>query len=575
MPNTPKQHLLTIALEDYFQVDTFHKVIQGRHWPRFETRVEQNTRKALDLLSQFGLTASFFVRGWVAENLPELVKEVVSRGHEVASQRYHHKPIIAMTQAEFRDDLVRTREVLERASGTRILGYRYQWLHPAEQWMLQVLADEGYVYDSSIRPLWRSFGAEPAYRFVHLHTFEGKPLWEFPTSSWQLLGWQVPIAGGNYFRQLPHPWLKRAIQHWHRTYNMPFVMYFHVWELDPEQPRITAASLVQRVRHYRNLDKMLKVLEYYFTEYRFTSIATYLQQSFPAQSMAGASSTPAADSCREVALHLTQSHTPLPTPSASDGLQPPVVQLPVSIVVPCFNEAPTLPYLAKTLASVRTVLASKYGLRLIFVDDGSTDGTYDALQRVFGGQANCTVLRHSQNRGIAAAILTGMRHATTEIVCSIDCDCTYDPHDLQYMIPLLTEGVDLVTASPYHVQGQVQNVPSWRLLVSKTVSWLYRQVLHNQLATYTSCFRVYRRRAVIGLDGIADGFLGIVELLCRLDLQGTKIVEYPTTLEVRMLGRSKMKMLRTVGSHLRLLGRLLVARVLSRHDLNRGKKGTV
>lgn len=567
-----QQHLLTIALEDYFHVDTFHKVIHRHHWQRFETRVAQNTSKALDLLDHFGLTATFFVRGWVAETLPELMREVVQRGHEVANQRYHHKPVCTMTQAEFRDDLAQTRAVLERASGTAILGYRYQWLKPAEHWVLQILADEGYMYDSSIRPLWRSYGAEPVRRFVHLDTYNGKPLWEFPTSSWHLLGWHFPIAGGNFFRQLPQGIFKRAIQHWHLTYHTPLVMYFHVWELDPEQPRIAAASLMQRVRQYRHLDRMLPMLEDCFRAYRFTSIATYLRSHISAPPCA--CSSPTHPDVRQritstlYVIHEADRGTAGQTP---ESLLPPVARLPVSIVIPCFNEEPTLPYLAKTLANVQMNLGTLYDLRFILVDDGSTDDTYAALQRMFAGQVHCTVHRHGHNRGITAAILTGMRAATTEVVCSIDADCTYDPHELQFMIPLLTDGVDLVTASPYHRLGQVHNVPSWRLLVSRSASWLYRQVLRNQLATYTSCFRVYRRRAVLELDGIADGFLGVVELLARLDLQGTTIVEYPTTLEARLLGRSKMKMLRTVGSHLRLLGRLLALRIRSRHGSSRSQ----
>jgi glycosyltransferase involved in cell wall biosynthesis len=197
----------------------------------------------------------------------------------------------------------------------------------------------------------------------------------------------------------------------------------------------------------------------------------------------------------------------------------------------------------------------------MFVDDGSADGTWQALHRTFGAWPGCRVMRHEQNQGIAAAILTGIRHAETEVVCSIDADCTYDPHELANMIPLLSEEVDAVTASPYHPLGEVRNVPRWRLGLSASCSFLYRRVLRQKLATYTSCFRVYRKSAVAGLTLWENGFLGVTELLARIDLNGGQIVEYPATLEVRMLGRSKMKTVKTIAGHLKLMLRLLVRRL--------------
>jgi hypothetical protein len=145
-------------------------------------------------------------------------------------------------------------------------------------------------------------------------------------------------------------------------------------------------------------------------------------------------------------------------------------------------------------------------------------------------------------------------------VCSMDCDCTYDPHELARMIPLLTDGVDLVTASPYHPKGAVLNVPRWRLTLSKTLSRMYRVVLHQRLATYTSCFRVYRRDAVAPTHIDHPGFLGVAEMIGKLDLTGSTIVEFPTTLAVRMIGRSKMKVLRTIAGHVKLLMELALLR---------------
>jgi polysaccharide deacetylase family protein (PEP-CTERM system associated) len=545
-PGVPKRHLLTIALEDYFHVGAFNKIIQRGQWYRFETRFEQNTFKTLDLLDQFHIKATFFVLGWVADKQPEIVKEVVKRGHEIASSGYYHRGIHQMTPAEFREDLARSREALERASGMKVLGYRVaqQGFGPSDLWALDILAEEGYAYDSSIKPLFRSFRSEPWRRFAHLHQFKDKKLWEFPLSTWNFMGVLMPIAGGNYFRQLPHTLIKYAVEHWHQTYNAPFVMYFHVWELDPEQPRINAAPLLTKVRHYRNLGKLSWVLADYFNKYSFVGIAEYL----------GLSTTLDREHARSL------SHTP----ALSFSQPEPAHKTLVSIVIPCFNEELILPYLSNTLRSVEAAFKEEYELRFIFVDDGSADGTWEALQKIFGLKATCRVLRHIHNRGVAAAILTGIRHADTEIVCSIDCDCTYDPHELKNMIPLLSEGVDLVTASPYHPQGTVRNVPTWRLGLSKSASFLYRFVLRQKLSTYTSCFRVYRKSAIIDLNLKERGYLGIAEMIGKLDLQGSKIVEYPATLEVRMLGRSKMKTLKTIIGHLRLLTRLLAMRMLHR-----------
>jgi glycosyltransferase involved in cell wall biosynthesis len=234
---------------------------------------------------------------------------------------------------------------------------------------------------------------------------------------------------------------------------------------------------------------------------------------------------------------------------------------PVTIVIPCFNEEPVLSHLAGALTSAEAPLSERYEPRFVFVDDGSRDNTWGALRRLFGSKANCTLLRHERNRGISAAIMTGIHHANTEIVCSMDSDCTYDPSELLQMIPMLGDGIDLVTASPYHPRGSVRHVSAYRLLLSKGASFLYRRVLRQKLFTYTSCFRVYRRSTVVNLPLRESGFLGVAELLALLDFNGSTVAEYPTTLAGRACGQSKMKIVRTIVGHLRLLVRLLGARL--------------
>lgn len=572
-PAREKRHLLTVMLEDYFHVAAFHGLIQRGQWYRFETRFEQNTLKALDLLDRYNIKATFFVLGWVAEKQPEIVKEVARRGHELASRGLYHRSTRGITAAEFRDDLKRARAAVERASGARVLGYRAarRWSSPADLWALDILAEEGYAYDSSLVPLSRGFRAEPWRRFAHEHQSGDKSIWEFPVSTLNLLGWGVPIAGGNYFRQFPHTLLKHAVERWHRANDAPFVMYTHVWELDPRQPRISGASSLAKLRHYRNLDKVAWVLEEYFKKYKFVGVADYLGLS----TARGESEASIAEQERvEIELAVERRRPLQPVQSQLTAADPAVegqgkTRTPVSIVVPCFNEELILPYLANTLKSVESALKDEHDLRFIFVDDGSSDRTAESLHRLFDSWKNCTIVRHARNLGVAAAILHGVRQAETEIVCSIDCDCTYDPHVLREMIPLLCEDVDMVTASPYHPQGRVRNVPGWRLSLSKSASFLYRRVLRQKLHTYTSCFRVYRRSAVADLRLRESGFLGVAEILGRLDLRGGKVVEYPAMLEVRLFGRSKMKVVRTIGGHLRLLLRLLLMR-LNNHQANAG-----
>jgi glycosyltransferase involved in cell wall biosynthesis len=232
----------------------------------------------------------------------------------------------------------------------------------------------------------------------------------------------------------------------------------------------------------------------------------------------------------------------------------------VTIVVPIYNEEKNTSYLKRTLAELRTRLAGRYRLKLLLVDDCSRDGTARALQEHFGSVADCRIVTHDTNRGVAAAIMTGIREASTEVVCSIDCDCSYDPVILEKMLPLV-ENADIVTASPYHPDGRVVNVPAWRLFLSKTLSRLYSATLDERIYTYTSCCRVYRRSALLPLALEHGGFLGTAEMLIKAKLAGKHIVEVPATLESRLLGESKMRVARTIRGHLGLLLGLVRRRI--------------
>lgn len=535
--------ILTVSLEDYFQVGAFQRLIAKERWYRFETRLAQNLRTTLELLSRYDVRATLFVHGWIAENLPELVSTITAEGHEVANLGYDHRDVRHMSREEFRDDLLRSHHLLERAAGTRVVGYRtsHGWLRREDLWILDVLIEEGYAYDSSLVPLLANFRSEPERRFIHRHDSAIGSIWEIPPSTIRIAGLGIPISGGNYFRQFPQSFIKRAVNRWHERTGQPFVMYFHTWELDPGQPRVQGISRITRLRHYRNLERMEKLVEEFLAKYRFVSAANHLQLDL----------TQSADHKARLSATVP-SATRIPRSASTNGrIAKP--REPVSIVIPCYNEAATLPYLKGTLNRFKEQLADDYDVRVILVDDGSQDATPEVLEKMAADEPNWSVVRHATNRGVAAAILTGVQKANTEIVCSIDCDCSYDPHALECMIPLLAADVDLVTASPYHPEGMVRNVARWRLMLSKTLSLLYRGLLPTKLHTYTSCCRVYRKSAVRNVTLQHEGFLGVAELVGRLALADATIVEFPATLESRIFGESKMKIARTIVGHLGLL----------------------
>lgn len=532
-----------MTVEDYFQAAGLDAAVLRKHWDRIESRLEDQVGEVLEFLARDGVTATFFVFGWTAERQPQIVRRIAAAGHEIASHGYWPRKYATLVPDEFRTNLRRAKAVLEAAGANRIVGFRAPtWITDQDLWMLDVLAEEGYAYDSSINPVLRRFAGDPRRFRVHRHRPEagGLSLWEFPISTVGLGGLRVAISGGNYIRQFPHTLLRHAVDWWDRTQDSPLVFYFLPWEFDREQPRIGSISSLSRIRHYRNLAKTRWVFRHHLERYRLQCIGDHLGIDWR-QAPAAAEEAP-----YEVAAGV-------PAAPAAGPLEE------VTLVVPVFNEKANIAYLQRTVLELRRRLAARYRIRLSVVDDGSTDGTWEELETRFAQVPDFRSHRHPQNRGIAAAILTGLRAAQTEVVCSIDCDCSYDPEVLGEMIPLL-QGADVVTASPYHPQGQVWNVPAWRLLLSRSLSRIYSAILGLRLHTYTSCCRVYRRSVVEGLTLRHEDFLGVAEVLIRARLAGARVVEHPATLEARLFGESKMKTVRTIRRHLGLIAELLAAR---------------
>lgn len=276
---------LTIDVEDYFQVNAFVRHIRRCEWDRYPLRVEQNTMRILELLDEYGIKATFFILGWVAERVPCLVKEIHAKGHEIACHGYGHELIYSIGPDAFRADIRRSKQILEDQCGQQVHGYRapsYS-ITGRSLWALDILIEEGFSYDSSIFPVYHdTYGVPDAPRFPHVISRPAGNISEFPLTTYPLrLGkkeYRLPIAGGGYLRLFPAELIRRGIAYINRQEQQPAVLYFHPWEIDPEQPRIKA-GLKSRFRHYLNLHKTEDKLRHLLQQLPFGTMKETLENS--------------------------------------------------------------------------------------------------------------------------------------------------------------------------------------------------------------------------------------------------------------------------------------------------------
>jgi len=269
-------HVLSIDVEDWFQVENHARAIPPEEWPHCELRVGDNVRRLLDLLSTADVRATFFVLGWVAERLPELVREVARAGHEVASHGWSHVPIWNLSEAAFFDEVSRSRRLLEELTAQPVIGFRAPTcsITRSTLWALRALSRAGYRYDSSIFPVRHDrYGIPDAPTGVH----RAEGIWELPLSVFELRGARVPVAGGGYFRLYPL-WLTRwAFRRLERA-RRPAVVYLHPWEFDPSQPRVQGIGWLRTWRHRvgisRNAAKLVSLLR----EFPFAPARTVLEE---------------------------------------------------------------------------------------------------------------------------------------------------------------------------------------------------------------------------------------------------------------------------------------------------------
>ncbi len=272
-PARPIVNAMTVDVEDYFQVSAFASVVSRDRWGDYESRVAANTDRLLAIFAEFGVHATFFVLGWVAERDPSLVRRIASAGHEIASHGQSHSLVYEQTPAMFRDDIRRSKATLEAQCGRPVLGYRAPSFSITSKslWALDVLVEEGIAWDTSIFPIRHDrYGIPSAPRHPH---FMGNGLLEIPASTVRVAGVNLPIGGGGYFRLLPYAWTRWGIRRVNATEHRPAVFYVHPWELDPKQPRITAPWL-SRLRHYRSLHRTEGRLRTLLSEFSFDSVSS-------------------------------------------------------------------------------------------------------------------------------------------------------------------------------------------------------------------------------------------------------------------------------------------------------------
>jgi polysaccharide deacetylase family protein (PEP-CTERM system associated) len=265
-------------VEDYFHVTVFDGIVPRHSWNSLESRVCANTERLLEIFAAFDTRATFFVLGWVAERFPALVKAIARDGHEVASHGQEHRLVYDLTPAAFREDVRRSKALLESAISAEVIGYRapsYS-VTPKSLWALDVLIEEGFRYDASIFPIHHDRYGIPISPRHPYRLQRARDLVEAPASTVRWGPFNLPIGGGGYFRILPYAWTRWGINRLNALEQAPAIFYLHPWEIDPEQPRLRTSAL-GRFRHYRNLEKTEDRLRALLSDFRFSALVDVLE----------------------------------------------------------------------------------------------------------------------------------------------------------------------------------------------------------------------------------------------------------------------------------------------------------
>ena len=262
---------MTIDVEDYFHVSAFAPHIARSSWDSQECRIERNVDRILSMLELHHAHATFFTLGWLAERYPRLVRQIVRGGHELASHGYGHLRAYEQSPEEFKEDVSKTKKILEDLGGVEVKGYRAPSFSIGRQnlWAFDTLLETGYRYSSSIYPIVHDhYGMPEAPRFAFL-AGDGQRLLEVPATTINVLNRNLPASGGGYFRLLPYLVSHWSIRRVNEKDGQPCVFYFHPWEIDPDQPRQRSVGWKTRFRHYVNLSRTEGRIESLLTDFRW------------------------------------------------------------------------------------------------------------------------------------------------------------------------------------------------------------------------------------------------------------------------------------------------------------------
>jgi polysaccharide deacetylase family protein (PEP-CTERM system associated) len=273
------ENAMTVDVEDYFHVSAFSGTIDRNDWATLEYRAETNTNRLLQLFADRGVSATFFVLGWVALRSPQLVKTIQRAGHEIASHGMSHKLIYNQTREEFARETAESKALLEDLTGEGVSGYRAASYSITRKslWALDVLCELEFKYDSSIFPIRHDlYGMRDApVAPARISAPSGASIVEFPLSTVNMLGVRVPVSGGGYFRLLPYALTHVGLHKLNTQLKRPFVFYLHPWEIDTGQPRIGGRWL-SRFRHYTNIGRCEARLARLMTDFRFATMGRVL-----------------------------------------------------------------------------------------------------------------------------------------------------------------------------------------------------------------------------------------------------------------------------------------------------------
>jgi polysaccharide deacetylase family protein (PEP-CTERM system associated) len=297
-------NILSVDVEDYFHVEAFTSQISPDNWNSFEPRVEQNTLRILELFAKYDAKATFFMLGWVAERFPRLAREIAAAGHEIGSHGYAHRRLDRLTPREFLADITRSTDALVQQVQRPIRCYRAPSFSVVKStlWALDILAEQGFTFDSSIFPVRHDvYGIPDAKRFPHWRTTaQGFRIFEVPPSTRRFANNNWGVAGGGYLRLMPYAFTRSALRRLNEIDREPGMVYFHPWEIDPDQP-VIRTRLRSHLRHYSNLSRMESKIRCLLQDFRFGSL-TEVVERHPAYAAAAA---PSAASAVTRAAHAT------------------------------------------------------------------------------------------------------------------------------------------------------------------------------------------------------------------------------------------------------------------------------